>query len=84
MSVLSRPFVRPGRRTLVRAGIVLVALAALAAAAAVARGAGSSPPQRPGLIVAGGILASPTSANGCRDSRCGRMQAAGVVPAPAG
>lgn len=131
---------------LVRVGIVCTAAAALAASAAAARATGSGPPQRPGLIVAGGILASPTDPNGylvnmtiaprtgdltgpvivvacngrtchtatgggslpivnvpfslghkaagahvvvdvavcSRGFRCGRMQAAGVVPPPSG
>jgi hypothetical protein len=55
---------RPSRTTLIRAGIVLVAVAALAAATAVARAAGAGTPKRPGLIVAGGILPSPTSPDG--------------------
>jgi hypothetical protein len=52
------------RRRLVGAGIILVALTTVAVAAAVARAAGSGPPSRPGLVVAGGILPSPTGPDG--------------------
>jgi hypothetical protein len=52
----------PGlRRTLLRTGAALLAVAALAAAAAIARAATSAGPARPSLQIGAGILPSPTS-----------------------
>src|ERR1051326_4273242 len=49
---------------LVCGGMALVAVTTVAAAAAVAHAAGPGHSERPGLLVAGGILPSPTSADG--------------------
>jgi hypothetical protein len=59
VSVLS-----PTRKMLVCGGMALVAVTTVAAAAAVAHAAGPGHSERPGLLVAGGILPSPTSADG--------------------